>query len=370
VTFKIGIIVNPIAGIGGKKAWKGTDNIDEAWKIYERGERYAHNRVELALQSIPSDLPIKFLYCAEPMGAKLIDRFTFKKELVYQPSKLPTTAEDTKNACKVFLDKNVDLIIFGGGDGTARDIAQVVGTSKPILGIPSGVKMFSGCFLYYPQDLGRLIEGMISGAIEFKPEDVLDINEKLFRENKVEVKLYSTVITPNAEGLIQGGKISSSHTSLETFKGIANELYEQYDLFTGVTILGTGSSVYYTFKALGIEKTLLGVDILENGKLIHKDVDEEVLYKIVKDREIKIVLTPIGGQGFLLGRGNQQISARALNVAKKRELIVIATEEKIRQIKELQIDLEEKITFDNTQNGYIKVIVGYHLYTLKKLRIA
>ncbi len=369
VMLTIGFIVNPIAGLGGKKAWKGTDNIIAAWDFFEKGEQYSFGRVHQAFSSISSKLPLHFYFCDNPMGADLLNELFFSKEKVYVPKTNRSSAEDTKNACKVFLEKGVDLILFVGGDGTARDVTSVVGEKIPVLGIPSGVKMFSGCFLYHPRDLGEILDEMLHGDIVISPEDVMDVNEALFRENKVHAILYGQLMVPHKIGLIQGGKVSSSVSSPDEYSSISDELEEEKNILQDFVVLGTGSTVYHVMKELGIEKTLLGIDIIEDGKILAKDVDEETLFQFSKGKHIKILLTPIGGQGFLLGRGNQQISSRALKNALSFELIIISTVQKLDTIEKLEIDLDKPLDIPDVKNGFIKVLTSYHQYTMKDINV-
>ena len=364
---KIGFLINPIAGLGGKKAWKGTDFINEAWDFFESGETYAFERVKQALNSIAASLPVRFYYCDDPMGKSILTNYGFENELVFHPSEQRTTANDTQESCKVFLEKAVDLILFVGGDGTARDVASVIGDKIPALGIPSGVKMFSGCFLYRPNDLGEILDEMIYGEVVLAPEDVMDVNEELFRENRVQSSLFGHLIVPQKTGLIQGGKVSSSAGLIDDFYPLSEELVNEHDILKGTVILGTGSTVYHVMKAIEIEKTLLGIDVLIDGEIKHKDVTEEQLHQLTSDNDVTFLLTPIGGQGFLLGRGNQQISSRVLNGAASFQFIVVSSEQKLTTIDKLEIDLENPVDFKSIKNGFIRVLTGYHQYKLKKI---
>jgi len=366
---RIGFLINPIAGLGGKKAWKGTDFIEEAWEFFESGETYAFERVKQALDSIDPSLPITFYYCDDPMGKSILANYNFDNELVFNPSKQRTTANDTQTACKAFMTLDLDLILFVGGDGTARDVASVVGDKIPVLGIPSGVKMFSGCFLYRPKDLGEILDEIVHEEIVLAPEDVMDVNEELFRENRVQSSLFGQLIVPQKTGLIQGGKISSSGGVIADFYPLSEELVNEYDILKGIVILGTGSTVYHIMKAIDIEKTLLGIDVLIDGEIKHRDVNEEQLYNITVGKKVKVLLTPIGGQGFLLGRGNQQISSRVLNSVSMFQLIVVSSEEKLSTIDKLEIDLEQPINFESIKNGFVRVLIGYHQYKLKKINV-
>ncbi|MHA1346206.1 MAG: ATP-NAD kinase family protein [Candidatus Heimdallarchaeaceae archaeon] len=366
---KIGFIINPIAGLGGKKAWKGTDFINEAWEFFESGETYAFERVKQALDSIDSSLPLFFYFCDDPMGKSILANYDYDSELVFNPSKQRTNANDTQEACKKFMKLDVDIILFVGGDGTARDVASVIGDQIPALGIPSGVKMFSGCFLYRPKDLGEILDEMIHEEIVIAPEDVMDVNEELFRENRVQSSVFGQLMVPQKTGLIQGGKISSSSGVLDDFYPLSEELVNEYDILKGTVILGTGSTVYHVMKAIDVEKTLLGIDILIDGQIKHRDVSEEQLHKLTAEKEVKILLTPIGGQGFLLGRGNQQISSRVLNSVSMFQFIVLSSEQKLTTIDRLEVDLEQHVNFENIKNGFIRVLIGYHQYKLKKINV-
>lgn len=370
MVLKVGFIINPIAGLGGKLAWKGTDLLNEAWQIYEKGEQYSYNRIKTVLKQLPQTLPIHFFYCGEPMGQQVIESLPFSKTMAYRPHQKRTSAEDTKNACKRFLEHNIDLLIFVGGDGTARDIADIVQQKVPIVGVPSGVKMFSGCFLHYPQDLICMLKALINNEVEFSPEDILDVDETAFRKNQVKAKIYNQVLVPHFSSIIQGSKMSSSLSTIQSFEPIAFELKDEYEIMKGVVVLGTGSTIYYVFKHLGIEKTLLGVDIMIDGKIVAKDVNEKQLLEFTKNKAVKVVLTPIGGQGFILGRGNQQISARVINNWKNCEMIVISAPKKIASIKTLYIDVDETIVNPCIKKRYIRILIGYHEYLLKKLKIA
>ncbi|TET78428.1 MAG: hypothetical protein E3J43_04580 [Candidatus Heimdallarchaeota archaeon] len=369
VSFKIGFLVNPIAGIGGKKGWKGTDLIEDAWEYFEGGEKYSFERVKKALSSLSSSLPLTFYYCDNPMGAEILEEYPFEKILIYTPSKDRTAAQDTQKACQIFLENEVDLILFVGGDGTARDVASVIADKIPTLGIPSGVKMFSGCFLYHPQDLGEIMVDLVADELVITAEDVMDVNEALFRENKVHATLFGHLMVPQKTGLIQGGKISSSVTSVETYEVMALELKEEHSINDGIVVLGTGSTIYHVMKAMNIEKTLLGVDLFEDGKIVNRDISEATLYELTKGKDISIILTPIGGQGFLLGRGNQQISSRVLLNAKSFKFVILSSEQKLETIEQLELDLDSPIDIPDIRNGYVKVLIAYHQYKLTKINV-
>jgi len=156
---------------------------------------------------------------------------------------------------------------------------------------------------------------------------------------------------------------------VETYETMALELKEEYAINDNIVVLGTGSTVYHVFKAMNIEKTLLGIDFFETGKIVNRDVNEQQLFELTKNKDITIVLTPIGGQGFLLGRGNQQISSRVLTNAKSFKFVILSSEQKLETIDQLELDLDSPIDVPDIRNGYIKVLTAYHQYKLTKINI-
>ncbi len=366
----IGFILNPIAGLGGKKAWKGTDLIEQAWELFNSGDRYAFSRVQRAFSSLSEDLPISFLCCDGIMGKELLEQFPFQYSVVCTPPKTKTSSNDTKKAVKIMLEKNIDLLLFAGGDGTALDIVSVLGPSElPVLGIPTGVKMFSGCFLFNPEQLGTLISQFLNEDIYFASEDVLDVDESLFRKNQVQATLFGKLNVPQFTGLIQGGKVPTSKGSELDYESIAEEIQKEYKILEDLVILGPGSTVYEVMRVFGISKTLLGVDLLKNGKFVEKDLEEERLLELTKDKKVKLLLTPIGGQGFLLGRGNQQISSRVISGAKSLELIVVSTESKLDSIESLHVDMDEDVSTQLFPKPFVKVCHGNRLYKMKRVNL-
>ena len=279
-----------------------------------------------------------------------------------------TSAEDTKRAAADMLEKELDLLVFAGGDGTARDIYSVIGDKLPVLGIPTGVKIHSGVYAVDPRSAGELLHRFITGAIlDYRLEEVMDIDEEAFRQNTLQAQLYGYMKTLYSEEVIQGGKESSRANDESSVIGIANEITDEMnpDL---VYILGPGTTVKPIADILGVEKTLLGVDIVKDGKLVMHDVNENQLLEAIKGKVTRLIVTVIGGQGFVFGRGNQQISPSVIRMVGRENIIIVATPDKLASLggHPLRVDTGDPL-LDEELKGYYKVHTGYGRRTLYKV---
>ena len=357
---KIGFLINPIAGMGGKVALKGTDGVVE--EAIKRGAKeVAPKRAREFLKNLKAD--IFFLTVSGRMGEALLKELGFSYELVYKAPDT-TTAEDTKNACREFLRRAVDLIVFVGGDGTARDVVDVVDGKVPILGVPSGVKMYSSVFAVNPEKAAEIVDKFVRGGVAIGDGEVLDIDEDAYRRNELKIRLFGYAKIPVVEDLIQSSKSEYGGVEEEEDKrSIAEFIAENMEKDT-LYLLGAGTTVAKIAGVLGVEKTLLGVDALYNGEIVGKDLSErEILELIAKYPRTKIIITPIGAQGFIFGRGNQQFSARVLEKVGKENIIIIATPRKLRELEKLRIDIEN----GERLKGYYKVLTGYGRYKMMKV---
>ena len=276
--------------------------------------------------------------------------------------------EDTRKAAALILEEELDLLVFAGGDGTARDIYSVVDVKLPVLGIPTGVKIHSGVYAVDPRGAGELIRRFITGDnIAYRLEEVMDIDEEAFRNNMLQARLYGYMNTLYTESLIQGGKESSKIDEESSAIGIANEICDEMEPNV-VYVLGPGTTVKPIADRLELPKTLLGVDVVKDKQLLHSDVNEEQLLEAIKGESVKLVVTVIGGQGFVFGRGNQQISPRVLREIGLKNIVIIATPEKLADLKghPLRVDTGDT-ELDEEFKGYYKVHTGYGRRTLYKL---
>jgi len=366
---RAGLIVNPIAGMGGRVGLKGTDG-----KAYEEAVRRGAKPVSPSraiefLNHIKSR-DFEIIAAAGMMGEDEVIASN-KKDLlktVIGERKDRTTAEDTRRAAKEMVDLGVDIIVFVGGDGTARDILDAVNGALPVIGVPSGVKMFSAVFAVNPRAAAEILDAFLAGRTRIVEREVLDIDEESYRRGVLRIKLYGYLKVPvPSDDLVQYMKTVSSDGDEEENKyAIARMIIEEMEPGT-LYILGPGTTVKAIADLLGVEKTLLGVDAVVNGKLVGRDLDEESLLRLL-DRysRAKIIVSPIGGQGFIFGRGNQQISPRVIRRVGRDNIIVVATWNKIKDLKHLRVDTGDP-EVDEMLRGYIKVLVDYGKYVVKKI---
>jgi predicted polyphosphate/ATP-dependent NAD kinase len=341
---RIGFVSNPIAGMGGRVGLKGTDGkVTEARK---RGaEPRAPERALAALGSLKERLDVEILTCGDPMGETEARKAGFAPEIVYEPDG-ETTAEDTRQAVAELLAREVDLILFVGGDGTATDVAETVneeGSETPILGVPAGVKVYSSVFGVTSQDAGRIAAAF--DATESR--EVSDIDEEAYREGEVRTSLRAVVDVPVAEELQSSKQLGGG-----SIEGLAEGFAGEVDSET-TYVFAPGSTVGTIEEALGFDGTPLGVDVWKNGTAIVRDGSESEILAGLGEKNT-IVVSPIGGQGFVFGRGNQQISP---DVIQQCEIEIVASRSKLDEIGVLRVDTGDS-DLDRELRGWTRVRVG------------
>ncbi len=357
----IGFLVNPIAGMGGRVGLKGTDG-EAYFEALRRGakpvapERAA--RFLIRLEKLPLDEEI--LSPPGVMGENYLHSRRLRYRIVGSLEKRVTTAEDTRRFSRMMADMGVSIMVFVGGDGTARDIVSAIDAEIPMLGVPSGVKMYSGVFAVNPEAAARLLYEYLRGNAELVDAEVLDIDEEAFRRGRLSIRLYGYARTPMITGLLQGSKQPSLlGEEDENKRAIARYFAERYYKQCTLYLLGPGTTVKAIADELGVEKTLLGVDAVYNGRLVGRDLDEKGMLSLLdKYSRAVIVVSPIGGQGFIFGRGNQQISPRVIRRVGLDNIIIVATRHKISRLDSLKVDTGDP-SLDEEFRGYIRVIVDY-----------
>ena len=366
----IGLIVNPKAGVGGSVALKGSDGEAIYEEAIKRGaSEKAHLRCEEAFSHL-IDIKDEFkVYTANHrLGEDEMKKLGLNYEVVYE-TETNTTAEDTKNALKEILKKDIDLIVFAGGDGTARDVYDAVGLIKPVIGIPAGTKMHSSVFGVSPKSASEVIRAfLLDESYEIIESEVMDIDEEAFRNEVLNVKLYGALNVVNKGRMMQVGKSPQSASENADLESIAQYVVDEMKDDT-LYIVGSGSSIRPVMNLLGLENSLLGVDLVYNKELIKKDASENDIYEALKKYpKRKIIVTIIGGQGYIFGRGNQQFSSRVIREVGKENIIVIATQSKINNIAggNLLADTGDDATNEYLA-GYYNVIVDYNYMKLIKL---
>jgi predicted polyphosphate/ATP-dependent NAD kinase len=366
---RLGLIINPIAGIGGRVGLKGSDGIEIQKQALALGARPQAG--ERSIQSLELLVPLKselelITYPGE-MGATAAQACGFQPHVMGSIRPGETTAQDTIEAAQALAQSGVDLILFAGGDGTARDIYQAIGDRVPVLGIPAGVKIHSAAFATNPRSAGELAGLFMRGtASRLREAEVMDIDEGAVRAGFVSAQLVGYLKIPYRRSLVQSTKVGSSPGDAETLYAIASDVLENLR-DDCLYIIGPGTTTRAILSELGLAKTLLGVDVVCNGQLIAADPGESQILDLIHDRAAKIILAPIGGQGYLFGRGNQQLSPQVIRQLGrdeehiKKNLVVVSTPGKINALKgqPFLVDSGDR-EVDELLAGYVQVVTGYH----------
>jgi predicted polyphosphate/ATP-dependent NAD kinase len=311
---------------------------------------------------------IDFLTCPGVMGQNEVRTAGLEAEVLPMSIALQTSAEDTESAVQLMARSGAALIVFVGGDGTAKDILDALKEESKtfVLGVPSGVKMYSGVFAPSVLDAAEIVQAFVNGDAQITDFEIIDADEDAIRADRFSAKLYGLLKGPFVPMRLIGSKNVTPETldERENQRAVARFIIEEIKP-EGTYILGPGTTVKCAADFLGVEKTLLGVDIYHNKKII-KDVNEERILKEVKDwKNAWLVLSPIGRQGMLLGRGNQQISPEIVSRIGREHIIVGATRSKIQGIDGgvLRVDTGDP-QVDQMLRGYIRVAIDYREWRL------
>jgi predicted polyphosphate/ATP-dependent NAD kinase len=346
--------------MGGKVALKGSDDPALLAEARRRGaEPVAPARAVDALRTLRLASDLDLLAAPGEMGEDEA-RAAGLEPVVIGTAAGATTAADTRSAAAEMADREVDLLVFAGGDGTAVDVLEAVGERVPVLGVPSGVKMHSAVFAVNPRGAGELALRVVEGRVrEFAEAEVMDVDEDALRRGVVSPRLYGYLLAPVAPSLVQGAKTRSAASERASQEGIAAYVLERV-LGEDLCLIGPGTTTRPIMRALGLEKTVLGVDAVRGGELVAADADERTLLELVGEESAKVIVTPVGGQGFLFGRGNQQLSARVLERVGRENIVVVATETKLAALggRPLLVDTGDP-EVDELLAGYVRVITGY-----------
>jgi predicted polyphosphate/ATP-dependent NAD kinase len=357
---KVGFIVNPIAGMGGAVGLKGTDGKEILEKAVTLGAKpVAPARAETFLSGLkPIKADIRLIVGAGWMGENEARNQDFNIK-VFGEQKKDTCPEDTMETAKMIANEGVDLLVFCGGDGTARDVLNAVDVQIPVLGVPTGVKMHSAVFAIDPKAAARIVSRFLRKQLPLWEAEVMDIDEEAFREGRVSARLHGYLLSPYEPSLIQGAKMASPMTESELRNQAAIAIYVTETMEDDVVyVVSAGTTTRTIGDILDEKKTLLGIDLFVNKKIVAKDVNEKQILEAIDDKKAKIVVTPIGGQGFIFGRGNQQISPEVIRKVGKDNIVVIATENKMKNLKSLKVDTGDP-ELDAVFHGTIKVVTDY-----------
>ncbi|MEM2995500.1 MAG: ATP-NAD kinase family protein [Candidatus Bathyarchaeia archaeon] len=357
----VGFIINPVAGMGGAVGLKGTNGKEILERALMLGaEPVAPARAKSFLSELkPVRERIRLFAGAGSMGEDEARNCGFSC-MVIGERKRETSAEDTVEIAKRIKEMGVELLIFCGGDGTARDIFKAVNTGLPVLGVPTGVKMHSAVFAVDPKAAAKIALAFLFEGLPLKEAEVMDVDEEAFRMGRVSAELYGYMLVPYEPRLIQSAKMASLITEDELRNQAAIAIYIIENMQPNVIyIVGPGTTTRTIGDLLDAQKTLLGVDLFCNKKLIAKDVNEKWILAEIDGKKAQIIVTPIGGQGFIFGRGNQQISPKVIRQVGLDNIIVVATKSKVENLKSLRVDTGDSNLDMEFRKRQLKVIVDY-----------
>ncbi|MFJ4184074.1 ATP-NAD kinase family protein [Kitasatospora sp. NPDC089509] len=367
----IGLVVNPVAGLGGRVGLKGSDGDDVQRRALALGAvPEALCRATLTLRQLGG---AELLTVAGPMGEDAARAAGLPARVVHRPAGAATTAADTRAAVRALVAAGAGLLLFCGGDGTARDVLDALGPSPgvPVLGIPAGVKMHSAVFALHPRAAAEVANAWACGAVRLDSAEVVDRDETALRAGLVSARLYGRLTVPVLPARVQQRKTGSGGPGASTVAGIAAGLAARVD-GDGLLLLGPGSTTHAVATALGATGTsLTGVDLLRlrpgRPPLIQlRDARADQLGGLPSTPWI--VLSPIGGQGFLLGRGNQQLTPALLRTVGRDRLLVLATEAKLAALagRPLLLDTGDP-ELDDALSGHVRVITGHRSSAVYRL---
>jgi predicted polyphosphate/ATP-dependent NAD kinase len=358
---RVGLIVNPVAGLGGTAALKGSDGAETQRLALARGATSrVDERVRAALAPLRDRLrEFEFSTWGGAMGAGVLRACSIESRVIGMPAN-PSSATDTRAAGRALANERIDVLLFAGGDGTARDLAAVLPLGTPVIGIPSGVKMHSGVFAITPADVGQILLRLQSGGlVAAEVAEVHDVDEDALRDGRVATRYYGELSVPRIGGHLQHVKEGGREVEALVLAEIAESIAERVMDTRATVALGPGSTVAAVKRRLGIEATLLGFDVWRDGRTVAIDADAATL-RAIADAETKWVLSFTRGQGFLIGRGNQQLTADLLRAIPRRNLWIAASRTKLLSLdgRPLRVDSGD-VDVDRSLRGLIEIVSGY-----------
>jgi predicted polyphosphate/ATP-dependent NAD kinase len=375
---QLGVLVNPIAGMGGRVGLHGTDGaaLDEA---RERGAepvsplraRRTLSRLRRALAATGLAAPggsgrpsVTVLAAPGPMGGALLEEMGWPYQPLPASAAARTTAADTRRLATAMVERGVTLLIFVGGDGTARDVAAALALARTpaqsapvtVLGVPAGVKMHSSVFALTPEAAADIAAAYLAAPDRVGRREA-EVIDRL--DPSATPQLITTMPVPAVEAGLQGPKSGGSSRATR-----AGDLADLAALGREVAatmqpgrlyLLGPGTTVAAVSQALGVRASLLGVDVVLDGRLLAEDASEDQLRRLLDaHRDATLVLGVVGGQGFLLGRGNQQLSPRVLDRIGAENVVILAAASKVSALDPpvLRVDVGD--------DAPAPVVSGYH----------
>ncbi len=374
---RVGIVVNPDAGLGGKLGFKGSDGRAKEARKAGAQDR-AGPRMALCLDRFAELLnsslnragmsPTLLAWDGRMGGDWITNDYTSLGET---PDS--TSADDTSSLVSQLIEHDVDVILYAGGDGTTRDIVNTLGEVKiPLIGVPGGVKMHSGCFATTPNAAAEVLFSFVIGDLMSSITEVMDLDEEIYLTGQWKVRMYGEALTPASPRFMQGAKQQVERSSeAEIIEGLASHINELIINDPELMVVwGSGGTLRLIGELIGQELTLLGIDIQYQDK-VYNDLNEQELIKILSTHNGNklLLLSPMGGQGFLIGRGNLQLSPEVLRIIGIESILGVATPGKLTGLSNVRIDTgEESLDNEFKQRKFVKMLQGYR--TTRVIRVA
>ena len=369
---RIGILANPDAGLGGRLGLKGSDGQAELARSKGAEDR-SGPRLESMIRHFSKihrdeSRQIEWITSTGRMGTDWIpDELDIGTISEAHQSPGKTSASDTADAVEILLESGIDLLVYSGGDGTTRDIVSALSSSEtpemPVIGVPSGVKMHSGCFASSPKAAAEVLSAWIHGDLLVSSTEVLDLDEELYRKGKWVVRLYAEAFSPNSPRWMQGSKeLIQTESEEEIIIGLSDHIEESIAEEGHLVIWGSGGTLREIGANIGFELTTLGIDATSGSEQVGTDLDESGLIELLDshDGPVTLLLSPMGGQGFLIGRGNLQLSPTVLSSIGIENILGVVTPAKLLTVRALRIETgDESLDQEFASKRYMKVLQGY-----------
>ncbi len=369
---RIGLLANPDAGLGGRLGLKGSDGQAELARSKGAEDR-SGPRLESMLRHFSSihrgeSSQLEWITSRGRMGTDWIPE-ELQTETISEvhESSGETSATDTEDAIERLLENGIDILVYSGGDGTTRDIVASLGNSQsselPIIGVPSGVKMHSGCFASSPKAAAEVLSAWLHGDLLVSSTEVLDLDEELYRKGKWVVRLYAEAFSPNSPRWMQGSKqLIETESEKEIIIGISDHIEDSLVSDDRLIIWGSGGTLREIASNIGFELTTLGIDATIGGEQVGTDLDESGILALLDSHvgPTTLLLSPMGGQGFLIGRGNLQLSPAVLGSIGTDNILGVVTPAKLLTVRALRIETGDvDLDQEFASKRYMKVLQGF-----------
>ena len=377
---RLGLLVNPDAGLGGRLGLKGSDGQAEIAR-----SRGAQDRSGPRMRAMLDHLitiskenldEIQWYVSKVRMVTDFISPAISSLEVIHSSSS-STDANDTSQLVGSMIGSDIDLLVYAGGDGTTRDVVAALSEygrpELPIIGVPTGVKMHSGCFASSPKAAAEVLSAWLEGDLLLSSTEVLDLDEDLYRQGKWVVKLYAEAITPASPRWMQGSKMRvEASGEEEIIQGLADHVRETLIDDRMMIVWGSGGTLRTIGGVLGFELNTLGIDITVGGNIIGSDLNEKEILSALKEHQgdVILLLSPMGGQGFLIGRGNLQLSPDVLRIIGVNRVLGIVTPAKMLTLRSLRIETgDSEMDQRFSEKKYLKVLQGYRTTRVLKVSV-